>query len=180
MSRACWTSLIPHEAEVQTKTGAWYLMRIRPYRTLENVIDGAVLTFVDISERKRMEMALREAQMLAENIVDTVREPLLVLDEDLRVLSANRAFYDTFAVEEKTTLGHVIYDLGNRQWDIPELRQLLEVILPENTTFEDYHVTHTFEKIGSRTMVLNARRVFTEAGQAQLILLAIEDITGRH
>jgi two-component system CheB/CheR fusion protein len=175
--QAVLDSLVLWETEVQTRAGAWYLMRIRPYRTVENVIDGAVITFVDISERKRLEEALREARMFAESIVATVREPLLVLDGSLSVVSANRAFYRTFQVKPDETLGRALYDLGNRQWDIPALRRLLEEILPQNTAFDDYEVTHEFEQIGRRTMLLNARRILSEAGQARLILLAIEDVT---
>ncbi len=170
-------SLAPVEAEVQTTEGAWYLLRIRPYRTVENTIEGAAITFVDISERKRMEEALREAQVFAESIVATVREPLVVLDENLQVVSANRAFYSTFQVEPDETLGHALYDLGNHQWDTPALRQLLEEILPQNTAFDGFQVTHEFEQIGQRTMLLNARRILSEVGQTELILLAIENIT---
>jgi two-component system CheB/CheR fusion protein len=171
-------SLVPIETEVQTTAGAWYLMRIQPYRTLNNVIEGAVLTFVDITAHKQMEVALREAQEFAESIVETVREPLLVLDEDLHVVSANPAFYRTFRVKKEATVGYVLYDLGNRQWNIPTLRQLLEGILPQNTVLNDFQVTHEFEQIGRRTMLLNARRITGKAGETKLILLAIEDITG--
>ncbi len=177
--RAVLDSLVPFETEVQSKTGDWYLLRIRPYRTVDNVIEGAVITFVDITQGKQVEEALREARDFAESIVATVREPLLVLDEDWQVVSANRAFYRTFRAEPDETLGHVLYDLGNRQWDIPALRQLLEDILPQNTTFDDFEVTHAFEQIGRRTMLLNARCILSEAGQTRLILLAIEDVTER-
>ncbi|MBU1747173.1 MAG: PAS domain-containing protein [Chloroflexi bacterium] len=172
--QAVLDSLVPVEREVQTITGAWYLMRIRPYRTLENVIEGAVLTFVDITQLKQAEAALREAQTLAESIVTTVREPLLVLDEALNVVSANRAFYRAFQVQPAETLGHALYELGNGQWDIPALRRLLEEVLPQNTTFDDFEVIHEFEQIGRRTMRLNARRILGETGQTRLILLAIE------
>jgi two-component system CheB/CheR fusion protein len=178
-------SLVPKEAEVQTKEGAWYLMNIRPYRTQENTIEGAVVTFVDITERKQMEAALREAALrelqaaFAENIVATVRQPLLVLDEKLSVVSANRSFYSTFNVEPDRTLGRILYDLGNRQWDIPKLRRLLENILPQNSSFEDFEVTHTFQKIGRCKMLLNARRIYSAEGKTNLILLAIENVTDR-
>jgi len=130
-------------------------------------------------ERRRAEKAVREAREYAESIVDTVREPLVVLDADLRVVSANRSFYGTFRVTPEETEGRLLYELGNRQWDIPELRRLLEEILPQNTSFEDYEVEHDFETIGRRTMLLNARRIYREANKTQLILLAIEDITER-
>lgn len=178
-------TLVPVEEEVQNQAGRWFLMHIRPYRTFENVIQGAVVTFVDITERKQMQIALQESQLkesqtqLSEAIVATVREPLLVLDRDLRVLSANRAFYQTFQETSEVTLGNFLYDLGNRQWDIPALRTLLEEILRQNTVFNDYEITHDFNQIGRRTMRLNARCLLEKAGPSGLILLAIEDITER-
>jgi two-component system, chemotaxis family, CheB/CheR fusion protein len=177
--------LVPKEVEVRTQAGIWHLMSIRPYRTLDNAIEGAVLTFVDITERKRMEAALREATLreaqtrLAEAMVATVREPLLVLDPDMRVVSANRAFYRTFQVADETVQGQCLYDLDHRPWDLPALRKLLEDILPRNTVFEDFVVTQDFPRIGNRTLRLNARRLLNETGQPELILLAIEDITER-
>ena len=112
-----------------------------------------------------------------EDFVETAREPLLVLDADLRVLSANRSFYDSFKVTPKETIGNLIYDLGNRQWDIPKLRTLLEEILPKDNKFEDYEVEHKFSYIGHKIMLLNARRITQKEIGSQLILLAIEDVT---
>jgi len=133
----------------------------------------------EITERKRAERAIQEARKYAEGIVETVREPLMVLDADLRVISVNRSFYQTFKVAPAETMGQLIYDLGNRQWDIPRLRELLEDILPKNTTFDDFGVEHEFTTIGRKTMLLNARRIYQEANKTQMILLAIEDITER-
>ena len=121
------------------------------------------------------EIIANEARGYAERIVDTVREPLIVLDADLKVISANKSFYRTFKVDPRKTQGRFIYDLGNRQWNIPELRLLLEKILPRKKTFENFEIEHDFEAIGKKTMVLNARRLDT----VQMILLAIEDITER-
>jgi PAS domain S-box-containing protein/putative nucleotidyltransferase with HDIG domain len=106
-----------------------------------------------------------------------VREPLLVLDADLRVVSANRSFYLTFGVKPEETQGRLIYDLGGQQWDIPRLRELLEEILPENTSFYDFEVDHNFPALGRRVMVLNARRLYSEPEKTRLILLAIQDVT---
>lgn len=130
-------------------------------------------------EREQAEQALRQAREYAEAIVDTVREPLVVLDADLRVVSANRSFYRTFKVTAEETEGRFIYELGNRQWDIPRLRELLEQILPQNTKFDDFVVEHDFPAIGRRTMLLNARRIYRERKKMDMILLAIEDITER-
>jgi PAS domain S-box-containing protein len=115
----------------------------------------------------------------SESIVETVREPLVVLDEKLRVKKANRAFYQTFSVTTGETEGTTLFSLGNGQWDIPALRNLLEHILPENTTFEDFEVENEFPLIGRRVMLLNARRIFRDEEGATEILLAIEDITVR-
>ncbi|MDQ6999511.1 MAG: PAS domain S-box protein, partial [Mariprofundus sp.] len=104
---------------------------------------------------------------------------MLVLDADLHVIFANRSFYHSFHVDEQETEGQRIYDLGNGQWDIPALRQLLEELLPQNTVFNDFEVEHVFSEIGQRTMLLNARRIYKEHEKTQFILLAIEDITGR-
>ncbi|MFC1820563.1 sigma 54-interacting transcriptional regulator, partial [Thermodesulfobacteriota bacterium] len=114
-----------------------------------------------------------------DNILDSVREPLLVLDSELKVVKANHSFYRTFKVKPKGTDGVLIYDLGNRQWDIPKLRELLEDILPQNSTFDDFEVEHNFETIGRKIMHLNARRIYRESKKTQMILLAIEDVTER-
>jgi PAS domain S-box-containing protein len=129
----------------------------------------------DVTERRRSRWLLEHQKELAEKIVDTVREPLLILHEDLRAQSANRAFYDTFRVEPAATEGTMVYELGNGQWDIPDLRRLLSEVLPGNEFFEDFEVQHDFPTIGRRVMLLNACRV----DHLQLILLAIEDITER-
>jgi PAS domain S-box-containing protein len=131
------------------------------------------------TEHKQSEETLREAREYAESIVETVREPLVVLDNNLRVVTANRCFYQTFQVMPQETKGYSIYELGNRQWNIPKLRQLLEEILPKATTFDDFEVKHDFETIGQRTMMLNARQIYRESDNTQMILLAIEDITER-
>lgn len=129
-------------------------------------------------ECKRAEAVTLEARRYAEGIIETIREPLLVLDADLKVLSANRSFYTVFNVKPEETVGNYIYDLGNRQWDIHGLRILFENILPENTSFDNFEVEHSFQSIGHRVMMLNARRIWREELGKSMILLAIEDITG--
>ena len=139
---------------------------------------GVAVYFRDITERRQHERLIESARAYAESIVTTVREPLLVLDKDLRVVSANRSFYATFKVEPAETERRAVYDLGDGQWDIPRLRTLLEEIVPANAWFDDFEVEHDFERIGRKSMLLNARR-FPLEGPFELILLAIEDITGR-
>ncbi|HEX5054885.1 MAG TPA: PAS domain-containing protein, partial [Gammaproteobacteria bacterium] len=172
-------SVREQECEVYDRTGRWYLMRVRPYMTSDNKVDGAVLVLVDIDALKRGEQAIADARDYAENTVATVREPLLVLDRNLRIESANRAFYGAFRVTPQETLGKFIYDLGNRQWDIPRLRELLGEILHQYTTIEDFRVEHDFGTLGHRIMLLNARLVADAKHKSERILVAIEDITER-
>jgi diguanylate cyclase (GGDEF)-like protein/PAS domain S-box-containing protein len=147
----------------------------------------------DITERKEIEAGLEktreelavikiaadEVSEYAESVINTVREPLIALDQDLRVVTVSRSFYDFFKVKPEETVGQLIYDLGNKQWDIPKLRELLETILPEKATFDNYEVEHDFATIGRRTMLLNARQIQRVMGKERIILLAIEDITKR-
>src|ERR1700752_4546776 len=124
------------------------------------------------------EPLVEDIQDYALNIVDTVREPLLILDTTLRVRSANRAFYQTFHVSSEETENHLIYELGNGQWDIPDLRTLLEDVVPKSSVFNDFELDHTFPVIGRRVILLNARKL--QAGQhGELLVLAMEDVTPR-
>jgi two-component system CheB/CheR fusion protein len=170
-------TMVPQEKEVHTTENLSYLARFTPYRTFENVIDGVVITFTDITTLKAMEEEVRHARELAENVINTVREPLVVLGPEFRVVSASRSFYKAFHSAPEETVGRILFELGNRQWDIPRLRELLETVLPENTSFEDVEVDHEFPGIGQRKMVLNGRRVQNERGEPRFILLAMEDIT---
>jgi two-component system CheB/CheR fusion protein len=164
---------------VQTTDGAWYLMRIRPYRTLENVIEGAVVTFVDITGRKKAETALGESRELAESIVATVREPLLLLNGDLRVVRANQAFYSAFESSREDTEGRSVYELCDRQWDVPDFRKLLEEIIPQRSSFDGYEMSLSIAGEGPRKVMLNARNVYRKGDREALVLLAMEYIGGR-
>jgi formate hydrogenlyase transcriptional activator len=130
-----------------------------------------------IAECKRAEETLKKIHNYAESIVETIREPLIVLTPDLKVISANHSFYKTFQVTPKDTKGEYIFGIGNHQWDIPALRELLEEIIPKNSHFNDFEVDHEFPVIGRRTMLLNARRIYREGQGTDRILLALEDIT---
>jgi PAS domain S-box-containing protein len=164
-----------------------------PIRNRDGQVVGTVLVFRDITERRDIEKGLEktrkeleiikrtadEARELAESLINTVREPLLSLDQDLRVVTVSRSFYEFFKVKPEETVGQLIYDLGNKQWDIPRLRELLETILPQKASFDNYEVEHDFATIGRRTMLLNARQIQRASGKERVILLAIEDITER-
>jgi diguanylate cyclase (GGDEF)-like protein/PAS domain S-box-containing protein len=133
----------------------------------------------DITERKRAECAIADSRAYSESIVNTIREPLIVLDAALKVISANRSFYKTFKVKPEETDEQLIFSLGNGQWDIPRLRELLEKLVHKNGAFDDFEVEHEFPVIGQRTMLLNARKIRDGSDTGTLILLAIEDITER-
>jgi len=175
-AEAVLASLIPREKQVITNAGEWYLVRIIPYRTLDNVIDGVVMTFSDITELKAIEAELKGARDYARSIVDTIREPLVVLNGEAKVISASKSFYRTFGVTAEDTVGRSLFSLGNRQWDIPELHELLDGVLARNETFEDFMFEHVFPDIGSRKLVLNARRIVGKAGTKQLILLSMDTV----
>ena len=126
-----------------------------------------------------MKQAVTRSPEFSESIINTIREPLIALDQDLRVVSVSRSFYEVFKVKPEETVGQLIYDLGNKQWNIPKLRELLETILPQQATFDNYEVEHDFATIGRRIMLLNARQIQRVLGKERIILLAIEDITER-
>ncbi|MBD2494131.1 chemotaxis protein CheB [Nostoc sp. FACHB-280] len=162
--------------EVQDQEGHWYDLRIRPYRTIDNKIDGAVVVLVDIDALKRSTRQATAARDYAEAIVATVRESLVVLDTDLRVITANQFFYEKFQLSPAETEQCLIYEIGNGQWNISQLRSLLEDILPHHSQFQDLEVEHNFEQMGQKVMRLNARKL-SHIHDIPMILLVIEDIT---
>jgi two-component system CheB/CheR fusion protein len=170
-------TLVPKEGQVQASDGRWYNMRILPYRTADNVIDGVVMTFADTTALKQTEARLQEARDYAESIIATIREPLVVLDGELRVISASHSFYQMFQVKPTETEGRLFYEIGQRQWAIANLRQLLEDIALTSTPFEDFRVEYDSPTVGHKALLLNARRIAKEGRQPGLILLAMEEIT---
>src|SRR3989339_511578 len=134
---------------------------------------------IDLAGQKLIDVRqhLQDERDYSESIIETIRKPLLVLDKDLRVVSAGRAFYDTFKVKEKETEGKLIYKLGNGQWNIPALKVLLSNVLSKKSVFQDYEIDHEFKTIGKKHMILNGREIKRGNGKSRLILLAIEDVT---
>ena len=171
-------TLQTQEQEVQTLAGYWYILRIRPYRTTENRIDGVVMVWIDIDAMKRSTKTLELARNYAETIVETVPTPLVVLDADLCVNTANRCFYETFQVSFPETSQISLFELGNGQWNIPKLRSILADILVNDVELHNFELEHVFEQIGQKTMLLNACKLQRE-DQDMMILLSIEDITSR-
>lgn len=172
-------TLVVQEHEVKASDGSWFLMRIMPYRTSKNTIDGLVLTFLDITRLKYSERVVQEARGLAANIVETMREPLLVLDEQLRVVQANQSFYRTFQTTPREVEQQRLYHLCNGAWNMSDLRSQLEEILPERKSFRDYIVDKPFPQVGRKKLALNGRRLEQDVALPGRILLAIEDITDR-
>ncbi|MFZ5831458.1 MAG: chemotaxis protein CheB [Planctomycetota bacterium] len=177
-------TLVPKQSQVESKDGRWFNLRVLPYRTVDNAIAGVVMTFAEITPIKQLEQSLRmqkaelqSARDYAQGIIATIREPLVVLDGELRIVSASAAFYQTFQLTPAMVEGQLLYEVGRQQWDVPTLRQLLEDILPKNTRFEDFRVEHDFPTVGHKVLLLNARHIVAGTEAARLILLAMEDIT---
>lgn len=173
-------SLTSVEREVRTPGGTWYLARIQPYRTMDNQIDGVVLTFADVTERVQA-IATRKALALAEGIVDTVHGPLVVLDAGLKVSVANRAYFTTFGGTAETALGQPFFALGNGQWDCPALRELLDTVLPRDGGFEPRLLDHCLPERGPKRLRFSARQVVgrgdaSQPGNGKLVLLSIEEL----
>ena len=170
-------TLVSKETQVQTRDGGSYRLHIVPYRTVDNAIDGVVITFTDVTDFRKMAEGMTERTLYAEAIIRTVREPLVVLDSEMKIVSANPSFYRMFHVAPEEIEGQTLYSLGNGQWNISVMRQLLEKILPQDSQIEGFLMEHEFPIIGKRRMLLNARRIAQEGSSKELILLAIEDIT---
>ncbi len=172
-------SLQAKEREVETKDGRWYWMRLLPYRTMEKMIDGLVITFVDITKVTLAERTARAAQAFFQGLVETVREPVLVLDDQLRLISANRAFYEAFQLIPALAENKVIDEIAPGGISDPGLRPLLEQVRTGQTMIEDFKLSGDFPRLGHREFVINARRLEQAPGLPGMILLAVEDRTGK-
>ncbi len=160
--------------EIQGHDGRWYVRQVLPYRTRDQRTHGVVMTFSDVAAE-----AIQEARLYAESIVDTVRDPLLVLDDDLRVRSANRSFYSTFHAVPEKTVGLLLSEVLDRQFDQAKLRTALNKVLRKDRDMDNFDLTATFGPLGERIVRLSARRLKRDSGRARLVLLAIEDFTDR-
>jgi len=161
------TNLTPVERDVQDRDGRWYSLRIRPYKTRENKIEGVVILLVDIDQLKRA----------LDLVLGTAKEPLLTLGADLRVRRANDSFYRAFGLRPEETEGRFLYESGQGQWNTLELRKLLEDVLPKSKEIRDFPLEATFPEIGKRNLLVNAFRFYDEGWGLQMILMAIEDVT---
>ena len=167
------------EHQIHDLNGKSYSLRIHPYRVVEGRIDGAVVALVDITALQRASDAIEDARQYAEAVIETVQESLVVLDSGLHVVSANRSFYKTFHATPKSTLGNLIYDLGNGQWNIPRLHSMLDKVLTLDAPLSNFEVEHDFPAIGRKTMLLQAHQFRSPKGGPPLILLSIQDETER-
>jgi PAS domain S-box-containing protein len=170
-------SMVPAIHEMRDREGRWYSAQVHPYRTADNRIEGAVIILIDINGLKSASERLRESEAYARAIVDTIREPLVILRDDLRVNTANASFYETFRQTPEETEGLPFHKLGGGRWNIPELRAMLESTLAKEHAFEEFEMMHEFPALGMRNLRLNARRLEWKQGAPPMVLLAIEDIT---
>jgi two-component system CheB/CheR fusion protein len=173
------TTLAVREREVRDTRGRWYSMLVRPYRTAEQMITGAVIVYQDIDERKHHAERVDEARRYAEAIIETVREPLLVIDASFHVQRANRAFYEMFQTTAAETSTRPVFELGDGRWDVTQMNSLLADVLRTETGLADIEVEHVFPAIGRRVLMLNGRRIVFDGDRVPLILLAIQDVTAR-
>ena len=178
-ARAVLTSLAALGREIEAEGGAWYVRRILPYRTQDNRIDGVVITFADISEIKAAEREIQAARAYSDSIIDTIRQPLVVLDEEWRVVSANRSFYRIFARAPEEAVGRPLGFAGDGHLEIPGLRGFLERVRVKPFPVEDYEVEMEFPRLGWRRLLLTAREIRDGLQGGRKILLAIDDITER-
>lgn len=165
------------EEEVMDQDNHWYIMQIRPYRTIDNMIDGAVILFTDITSLRKSLFVSQEAQAIAEAVIATIPDPLLVLDGSFYIKSVNMAFYNTFKVLPAETLNKPLFSIGNGQWGNSALRDELEAILAKDSRVCNYRTELDFPNLGLRTMLINAHRIANTEHPINLILLAIRDIT---
>ena len=172
-------SLVPLKKDVRAANGRWYSLTGLPYRTLENKIDGVILTFIEVTALKQSEISMREARNFAESIIDTVNEALLVLDRELKVISTNRAFDEAFGSISESMQNRSIFEISDGQWDIPELRSALQNTVESNDEFFRDLEIELDRPTGQRRLLFNAKPITREFTQGNLILLAIEDVTER-
>lgn len=163
--------------ETQVRTGLWYRLLISPYRTTKNKIKGVIVTFIDIDVYKRNELALMMSKEDAVSILDSMPLPLLVICLDKKIKMANKAFYEKFKVEKIETVGRFVYELGNGQWNIPNLLNILDQTLKENKEFNAFEMEHQFPIIGHKNMLLSAKKAYLSGSKVSMALLSIEDVT---
>jgi two-component system CheB/CheR fusion protein len=170
-------SLLTKEIEVQDKTGRWYSLLMRPYETVDNKISGAILILFDIEENKRRIFEKQQAADFANALLETVRSASLLLDRNLRIKRATPTFYRLFRTLPEKTEGRLFYEIGDGEWDTPDLRSLLEDVLPKNSRVQDFEIWQKVPHIGRRKLFLNAARTTELVENEYFIIVSIEDVT---
>jgi two-component system CheB/CheR fusion protein len=171
------SSLTVEEREVQDRTGRWYLLRIRPYRTMENKIDGAVMALIDIDALKQGLQQIKDARASMRSLGQLIREPLLVLDKRLKVQIANQPFAQLSLTPVEEVEGKLLYELGEGYWNIEHLRVVMDELLSISDQVVDFEIKAAFPKVGPRVLSLDARRVCDKRNETQLILLIFKEKT---
>jgi two-component system CheB/CheR fusion protein len=168
--------------DVQTTNEQWYSVHVLPYRTLSNMIDGVVITFTNITHNKiieeklsKLNNELQDELTFSENILDTVREPLITLSSNLKIISANRSFYNKFLLKPTDVVNKFFYDIEDKQWNLPKLRKLLDQVITQDLVFEGYEIEHTFPRLGHKKLLINARKIIRQKTGRDMILLALDD-----
>jgi two-component system CheB/CheR fusion protein len=173
-------SMHESEREVRDNTGHWHSLRIRPYVSLDNKVDGAVLVLVDIDSLKRTQQDITEARELAEAVIESVPDPLVVINGNLSIRSANAAFFRAFKLSAAEVEGSSIFEIDNGAWENPTLRRLIANVVPDENVFIDFEFTHDFKRVGRRSMLINGRVLRQSDGKPKLVLLGMRDITDQH
>ncbi len=150
-----------------------------PIKDKTGKLVGVVLVFRDQTKEREAQKKIEEERKFADSIIETIREPFVVLDKNFKIIRVNKSFFSMFLVKPTNLEGKIFFDIDNKSWNIPELKKLLKKILPQNTSFSHFEIEHNFPRIGKKTMLLNARRIYRDGNKTDLILLAIEDITDK-
>ena len=172
-----FNTLVVRERDVEARNGRWYALQIRPYRTTQNAIKGIVISFSDVTVRRKMEETHHHARIVAENIANMVSEPFLILDTHLTVINANEAFLETFQLTLDDISGNPLKTMGRGEWNIPPLLSLMRDVFEQNTVIQKYEVSHTFPDLGLKTLWVNVRPIASPDDQPLLLLMAIKDMT---
>ena len=170
----CIDQVKPMQIEFQDAMNYWYSMRVHPYLTNDNQLDGAVIAFLDVNDIKNNLDEAIFSLKYADSIISTIHHPLLVLDKNLKVISASQSYFDIFKVTEKETLGNLLYHLGNGEWAIPKLREMLEDVIHNQKPFDDYSVDHLFENIGDTQVKVFGRAIVKDQPEDNMALMQIE------
>ncbi len=170
--------LVFKESQVQNKKNKWFMTRIYPYRTVENLIDGVVITFSDITAMKELEASLEDAGNFSKAVVEAIKDPLLILDSSLKIISANRTFYSSFKIRPLETENRYIYEIEGEEWNIPELIAKIHSSISLNNNFDNLIIKKDFHKIGLKKLKINIRPIFRENNKNKFLLLTVEEIEG--